>query len=651
MRRSAMIIFLLSVMLLPLASAQGIHVWIKEYGMDKDDMANAVAVAPNGDLIIAGATWSYSSGYDFLVMRLDPYGNVKWVRTYGGDDRDVARDVAVEKNGDIVVVGETSSFGMGYADFWVLKLDKDGNIIWQKAYGMDGPDVADAVAIAENGDIIVGGTSSSFGIGDEDFWILRLDPQGEVKWQKAYGGYENDELCSIALTSNGEIIAAGTTESFGEGKSDFWVLKLDGNGNVIWQKAYGGVTDDVCGGMALMPNGDIVLAGKTVTYGDWADDARVFLLDEKGNLKWHKLYGGSYNDGAYGVATTPTGDIAVVGYYQASGEKGAGAKFWLFMLNGRGNYIWNKIFSSIKGHPASAVTYTPEGDVVAVGYTGDVWGIRVPSSGRLPMCQLCKNISAHIEDILFKSTPTDAKGKATNSMVTDTAVREGSPTLDIMRTFYGPGRIAVSSTPTDAKVYIDGRYQGETQLSVNVLPGEHSVKVVKEGYRGFVKDINVSPMTKEDINAVLEPLKGSLEITSEPTGAEVYIDGKDYGKTPLSVELPPSEHNVTLKMKGYREHTIKVEVKAGETTSINVKLEKKTETSGTSETTSTSTHSSSSTSTSKTKTATSTPTKMTSTSQQVKGTKETSEGEKKSGGICGPAFLVLVALLPALRRR
>ncbi len=650
MRRSA--VFLIIIMLLPLVSGQNIHVWIREYGVGKNDMANAVAVAENGDVIIAGAAWSFSSGYDFWVLRLDPDGNVKWQRTYGGSDRDVARAVAVTKSGDVIVVGETSSFGMGYSDFWVLKLDGNGNIIWQKTYGKNGPDVAKAVALAENGDIIVGGTSSSFGAGDQDFWILRLDSRGNVKWQKTYGGPEDDDLCGVAVASNGDIIAAGTTESFGTGKSDFWVLRLNGEGKVEWQRAYGGVTDDMCRGMVLTPDGNVVLAGETVTYGDWADDARVLLIDGNGNMRWHKLYGGGYNDGASGVAVMPSGNIAVVGHYQASGERGAEAKLWLFMLAPTGNYVWSKVFRGITGHPESAVTSAPNGDVVAVGYTESIWGIRLPPSGRLPMCQLCTDVDIHTADILFKSIPTNANVKETKSMVTDTDVRPSSMTMDVLNTLYGPGILNIRSNPPSAGVYIDGEYVGDTPISVSVLPGEHRVEVTKPGYSDYVKDVNISPLTSETLNASLEPVEGVLRVNSEPSGAEVYINGEHSGKTPLSIELSPGRYNVTLKKEGYREYTTRVEVKAGEITSINAKLEKRTETQGASETTNTSTPSSSSTSTtSKNTTVTSTPTKTTSTSQQVKGTKETSGEEKKSKGICGPALLMALALLPALRRK
>ena len=162
------------------------------------------------------------------------YGNVKWQKTYGGSSEDVAYAVAVADNGDIIVAGWTESFGAGKLDAWVLRLDSEGNVKWQKTYGGKRDDWAKAVALAPNGDIIVAGYTKSFGAGNGDAWVLRLDSKGNIKWQKTYG--ENlikEEANAVVFVPNGDIIIAGETNSSG---GDTLILSLDGNGNVIWQK-------------------------------------------------------------------------------------------------------------------------------------------------------------------------------------------------------------------------------------------------------------------------------------------------------------------------------------------------------------------------------------------------------------------------------
>jgi len=288
--------------------------WAKTYSGECEDTARAVAIAPNGDIIVAGYTESFGAGYgDVWVLRLDSEGNVKWQKTYGGSDKDWAAAVAVADNGDVIVAGGTESFGAGKADVWVLRLDENGNVKWQKTYGGKGYDVARSVAIAENGDIIVVGGTESFGAGKADVWVLRLDENGNVKWQKTYGGSSYDWGHAVAITDNGDVIVAGSTDSFGT-HEDVLVLRLDTNGNVKWQKTYGGSSDDDAYSVAIAPNGDIIVVGRTWSFGAGEDDVWVLRLDENGNVEWQKTYGGSDEEEAYAVAVAPNGDIIVAGW-------------------------------------------------------------------------------------------------------------------------------------------------------------------------------------------------------------------------------------------------------------------------------------------------------------------------------------------------
>ncbi|ACS33477.1 ATP-binding protein [Thermococcus gammatolerans] len=210
--------------------------WIKRYefkGMEAE--ANAVALMPNGDIVIAGSIESKgkdakSSG---LVARLDREGNVKWVRILGGGKGDRFNDVKVAPNGDIVIVGTTWSFVSGWKDIksriWVLRLDSSGNIKWQKTYGGSKDakfERANAVALASNGDIIVAGYTESFSSDGKDVWILKLDSNGNVIWQKTYSGSGSDWAFTVAIAPNGDIIVAGWTNSFGVNGWNVWILKV-----------------------------------------------------------------------------------------------------------------------------------------------------------------------------------------------------------------------------------------------------------------------------------------------------------------------------------------------------------------------------------------------------------------------------------------
>ena len=168
------------------------------------------------------------SANDFIVEK------ETWSKSYGGTATDTARSIQQTTDGGYIVAGYTTSLGEVNGDFWVLKLDGSGDIIWQKTYG--GTDFENALSIQQTTDegYIVAGFTVSFGTsGSHDFWILKLDGNGDIIWQKTYGGSYAETALSIQQTTDEGYIVAGTTVSFGVARSvDFWVLKLDEHGNI-----------------------------------------------------------------------------------------------------------------------------------------------------------------------------------------------------------------------------------------------------------------------------------------------------------------------------------------------------------------------------------------------------------------------------------
>ena len=153
-----------------------------------------------------------------------------WAQTYGCSGTDYACSIQQTSDGGFIVAGSTDSFGAGKADFWVLKLDESGNALWQKTYGGTDYDYASSIQQTPDGGYIVAGETESFGAGRADLWVLKLDESGNALWQKTYGGTDYDNAYSIQQTLDGGYIMAGYTGSFGAGSADFWVLKLDSSG-------------------------------------------------------------------------------------------------------------------------------------------------------------------------------------------------------------------------------------------------------------------------------------------------------------------------------------------------------------------------------------------------------------------------------------
>ncbi len=245
--------------------------WQKSY---KGSTFYSLAVAPNGDILVSGSTMDSNDNYTVWVLRLEGEGNVKWAKTYGPGE---AKAVAVGRNGDVIVAGYVKKNDK--KDAFVTRLDGDGKVKWFKTYGGEKDNGFNDVKIAPNGDVIVASQSNG------DVWVLRLDSEGNVKWQKTYGGSDWDEANAVAIAPNDGIIVAGYTYSFGAGDADVWVLRLDSEGNVKWQKTYGGTWRDKVASVLLDEGGNIIIAGNTASFGSKWWDIWVLRLPPDGDLE------------------------------------------------------------------------------------------------------------------------------------------------------------------------------------------------------------------------------------------------------------------------------------------------------------------------------------------------------------------------------
>jgi uncharacterized delta-60 repeat protein len=207
------------------------NTWQKKYNVGLNDVPHSIKQTSDGGYIMAGETDANGS-YDALVMKLNPNGTVNWKKTYGGSNDDLANSVQETSGGGYIVAGETSSFGAGNSDVWVLKLNTDGTVNWEKAYGGGSDESGYSVQETSDGKYIVAGDTSSFGAGNSDVWVLLLNVDGTVNWEITYGGTSADSGYSVQQTPGGGYIVAGDTSSFGAGNSDFWVLRIDKNGEI-----------------------------------------------------------------------------------------------------------------------------------------------------------------------------------------------------------------------------------------------------------------------------------------------------------------------------------------------------------------------------------------------------------------------------------
>lgn len=349
--------------------------------------------------------------------------SINWQKCLGGDSYDVASAItpqsAINNNG-YIVAGLTASANLpghhgNSADYYVAKLDTAGNVIWQKCYGGSADDRAKAVAITSDGDYVVVGMSASNdgdvtghhgNIYTTDYWVIKLDTVGNIKWQKSFGGSEEDEANAVIVTRDGNILVAGSTASVNgdvsnnNGGTDGWLIKLDNSGNILWQKSIGANFADIINQVVELPSGGYAFTGFSNSnsgpladhHGETTDlDGWVGVLDMTGNAKWQKSIGGTYEDAGNNIQLLGK-DIYVAGYSfsndgDISGHHGTNnADYMLVKLDTSGHLIWEKSFGGTDDDRATGLAFYPAGQtssaspLMLAGYSmsanGDVAGAK-----------------------------------------------------------------------------------------------------------------------------------------------------------------------------------------------------------------------------------------------------------------------------------
>jgi hypothetical protein len=276
---------------------------------------------------IDSSTTKKLRGETFSPLSAPP---TEWNKTYGGANIDAAWSMIQTSDGGYALAGYTESFGAGGQDSWLIKTDSVGNMIWSQTYGGANNDEAWSVIQTSDGGYALAGYTESFGAGHRDFWLVKTDSVGNMIWNKTYGGAGDDQAYSVIQTSDGGYALAGV------GSDDFLLIKTDSVGNIIWGKFYGGADFDAAWSMIQTSDGGYALAGLTESFGAGGQDSWLIKTDSVGNVVWSQTYGGANGDAALSVIQTSDGGYALAG---GTASFGAGmVDFWLVKVAPEGQY-------------------------------------------------------------------------------------------------------------------------------------------------------------------------------------------------------------------------------------------------------------------------------------------------------------------------
>ncbi len=361
----------------------------KTFGGEYDDMARSVISTKDGYLI-AGKTKSFSrrhSNFDAYLIKIDKNGKKIWSKKYGGDRDDEANDIT-KLGKDFAFIGTTESFGNERSSFYVTKIDSNGKMYWKKSlYGTRDDEFYGNALVEDKNALILAGQHRHllFFAAQTNPYLLKINEKGNKQWGGFFGGEDEDSANAIINTKDGYLMV-GETESYGNGDFDSYVVKLDKSGKKVWYSAYGGEDDDVANDVISTKDGYLIV-GTTKSFDQTYKDIYVIKIDKKGKTIWQKTYGGDRDDEGYGVVKSPDGGYVITGTSNSFSRQ-KGYDLYLIKIDDSGNLEWDRRYGGERDEIGRDLVATKDGYLIVgqkqtkVGRDNDVWVLKVDLEGR-----------------------------------------------------------------------------------------------------------------------------------------------------------------------------------------------------------------------------------------------------------------------------
>lgn len=376
--------------------------WTRIYGTAGHDCGYAVLQTGDNGFIIAGETTPSGSDFsDVYLIRTDETGDTLWTGRYGGDSADVGKDIQPTSTGGFIIVGSTRSSGAGYMDMFLVNIDSSGDTLWTKTYG--GPDDDEGSAVLQTGDggFIIIGTTSSFGAGSQDLYLVRTNAGGDTLWTRTYGGDSFDEGKSIRQTSDGGFIIGGSSSSLGSYNVDAYLVRINASGDTLWTTGYNVFSVNEYGFSASQTSDSgFVITG----HGSFSGLYRSFLVhtDADGDSTlWTQMFGGFSGSPCRLFTTQQTNDggYFIAGILDTFTIAPPLPNMYMIRTDADGATLWTANFGTDEPDYCYAALQTGDGGYILAGYTeandaeGDVYLVRLntePTGAKKPAAHSAK---------------------------------------------------------------------------------------------------------------------------------------------------------------------------------------------------------------------------------------------------------------------
>ncbi|MFH1862580.1 MAG: hypothetical protein ABH878_07170 [bacterium] len=306
----------------------GDSLWSKTFGGSKKDGANCIIETPDGGYLLAACTESYALVWQSgLLKRLQLSLRLfnRYILDLLGHSSEITF-LGVLRSAWNVILRQPS------CDMWILKIDASGRLLWSRTFGGIHGDCCLSATLRADGGYLLVGCTESFGAGSNDFWIVRINSQGDSLWSHTYGGKGEDLASDVLRTLDLGYLLIGRSQSTGAGGFDFYAVKINPWGDPLWSRTYGGERDEFAFCSASTEDGGYLLAGRTKSFGAGATDAWLVKLDAQGDSLWSRTFGGSREDEVRSIVQAADGSYLLTGLTSSSGA--GGSDVWLMRIAG-----------------------------------------------------------------------------------------------------------------------------------------------------------------------------------------------------------------------------------------------------------------------------------------------------------------------------
>ncbi|MDP1677342.1 MAG: SBBP repeat-containing protein [Bacteroidota bacterium] len=349
--------------------------WQRVFNPGGQDEARGVAVDYEGNIIVTGTTdptaIDYKNLADFFTVKYNSQGDTIWTRRFNVSSYDHARGVAVDKAGNIIVVGETTTDTATNGDIQVVKYNPNGDTLWTRRYGKPKErNSTGGVAIDSRGSIIITGFENSTEYGFYNYVTVKYDSNGTLLWTRWYIGFGDDLAEGIAVDDSDNVVVTGKSE--GEMGWDWLTIKYSPGGDTVWTRRYDLSTDDKAHSVTIDKDGNIIICGELGNIASPNDYyGAVVKYNRQGDTLWTKKFNKLKNEGVTkfaSVITNDYGDIFLTGtYFQRDIVGYISYNYYVAKSDSSGDTLWTRLYNYHNDDEPSGITVDKSGNVIVTG--------------------------------------------------------------------------------------------------------------------------------------------------------------------------------------------------------------------------------------------------------------------------------------------